>query len=173
MDELKSLIRDIPDFPKEGIIFKDITTLVGNPEGWRKTVDTMTDIFRAIGKIDKVVGIEARGFAIAAPLAYSLNAGLVLVRKPGKLPYKTYQETYQLEYGSDTLEIHQDAVLPGERIILVDDLLATGGTVAATARLLEKCGAIIAGIGFIIELNALNGRSKIDAYPCYSLISYD
>jgi len=171
MNELAALIRDIPDFPQKGIIFKDISTLLLDPKGWAMTIDQLTAHF-ANQPIDKVLGVEARGFAVAAPLAYKLNTGLILARKPGKLPWKTRGVDYQLEYGTARLEIHEDAIKPGENILIVDDLLATGGTVEAAAKLVESFSGRVMGIGFIIELEFLNGKSKIDRYPYFSLIKF-
>jgi adenine phosphoribosyltransferase len=171
MESLAKLIRDIPDFPKPGILFKDITTLLKDAAGWREAVDAMSALF-AGQPVDKVVGVEARGFAFAAPIAYKLGAGLVLVRKPGKLPGETLAYTYELEYGTDTLEIHKDAISEGENVLIVDDLLATGGTVQATAHMVEQLGGKIVGIGFLIELDFLHGREKLDGYSVKSLIHY-
>ncbi|MDA0691555.1 MAG: adenine phosphoribosyltransferase [Nitrospinae bacterium] len=172
MEMLKSAIRDIPDFPKEGIIFKDITPLLANGNTFKKTIDTLKD--RYAGKqIDTVVGIEARGFIFASALAYALGAGTVLVRKPGKLPYKTYKQAYSLEYGNDAVEIHQDAFEPGQRIVLIDDVLATGGTIAATANLIQSNFQVeIVEAAFLIELDFLKGREKIKDLPIYSMMHY-
>ena len=171
MDQLKQIIRDIPDFPKKGIIFKDITTLLGDAKSFHRMVDLLAH--RYIGeKIDQIVGIEARGFILGAALAYKLGTGITLVRKPGKLPSETRSVSYELEYGTDTLEIHEDAISKGENVIIVDDLLATGGTVQATCNMVEKLGGVIKGIGFIIELDFLKGREKIKKYPIFSLIHY-
>ena len=173
MDQLKSLIREVPDFPKPGINFYDITTLLQHPEALRTTVDRFVDLF-ADRHIDKVIGIESRGFMFGPIVAYDLNAGFVPVRKPGKLPYEKIRETYELEYGSDSLEMHRDAVLPGEHVLIVDDLVATGGTGLATARMVEKLGGQVSGFGFIIELTFLDGRRKIEAagHEVVSLIQY-
>jgi adenine phosphoribosyltransferase len=171
MESIKQAIRDIPDFPKAGIIFKDITPVLQNGELFRQAVDALADQF-ADQQIDAIVGVESRGFIFASALAYKLECGLVIVRKPGKLPYKTYQETYELEYGTDSLEIHQDAIQPGQKVLVVDDLLATGGTVKATADLLGKFDAEIVGIGFLIELAFLNGKDKLEGYNVKSLITY-
>lgn len=168
---LSKAIRDIPDFPKKGIIFKDITTLLQNPKLFRQAIDEMHAKYKR-KKIDSVVCVEARGFIFGAILAYKLNAGLVLVRKKGKLPYKTYDITYALEYGSDTLCIHQDAIKKNGRVLIVDDLLATGGTIAAVCRLLKKFSVKIIGISFLIELCFLKGRNKLKGYPVDSIIIY-
>jgi adenine phosphoribosyltransferase len=171
MDDLKSYIREVPDFPKPGILFYDITTLLQNPLALRKTVDRFVWLF-ADRHIDKVVGIESRGFMFGPIVAYNLNAGFVPVRKPGKLPYLKVRESYELEYGQDALEMHQDAVSRGERVLIVDDLIATGGTARATARLVESQGATVAGLGFIIELTFLPGRATLANYDVASLIQY-
>jgi len=173
MESVKQIIRDIPDFPKEGIIFKDIAPLLADASAFRKTINTLKERY-SDKQIDKVVGVEARGFIFASALAYALEAGTTMVRKPGKLPYKTYQETYSLEYGTDTIEIHQDAFQPGERIVLIDDVLATGGTLGATLNLIRNNfqNVEIVETAFLIELNFLNGREKLKDTPIYSLISY-
>jgi adenine phosphoribosyltransferase len=171
MDDLKSHIRQIPDFPKPGILFYDITTLLQNSLTLRMTVDRFVWLF-AERRIDKVVGIESRGFMFAPIMAYDLNAGFVPVRKPGKLPAEKVRETYDLEYGTDTLEMHRDAIQPGEHVLIVDDVVATGGTAAATARLVESLGGVVAGFGFIIELTFLDGRKKLGGYDVASLIQY-
>lgn len=171
MEELKKAIREIPDFPKEGILFYDITTLLQDRTIFKQAIDTMAERF-VDNNVDMIVGIESRGFIFASALAYKLGAGLVLVRKPGKLPYKTYQATYELEYGTDSLEIHQDAVKPGQNVLIVDDLLATGGTVKATAELVKKFDANIIGIAFLIELAFLNGREKLKDYDLTTLITF-
>jgi adenine phosphoribosyltransferase len=171
MDDLKTYIREVPDFPKPGILFYDITTLLQNSLALRKTVDRFVWMF-AERHIDKVVGIESRGFMFGPIVAYNLNAGFVPVRKPGKLPYLKARESYDLEYGSDALEMHQDAVSRGERVLIVDDLIATGGTARATTRLVEQQGATVAGLGFIIELTFLPGRAALDGYEVASLIQY-
>lgn len=172
MEDLKSYIREVPDFPKPGINFYDITTLLKHPLALRMTVDRFAWLFSRGERIDKVVGIEARGFMFAPSLAYSLNAGFVPVRKPRKLPAKTVSESYDLEYGTDRLEMHADAVSPGERVLIVDDVIATGGTAAATGRLVEGLGARIAGFGFIIELTFLPGREKLAGHEVEALIRY-
>lgn len=169
MQDLKSHVRDIPDFPKKGIIFKDITTLLKDRGAFRQAVDSIADEFKN-KKIDYVLSVEARGFIFGAAVAYKLGVGLVPVRKKGKLPHKTYSVTYDLEYGKDTLEIHQDAFKKGDRILIVDDLLATGGTVRAVADLVEKMGGEISGIAFVIELVPLKGREKLKNYKLMSLI---
>jgi adenine phosphoribosyltransferase len=171
MDSIKNAIREVPDFPKKGILFYDITTVLQDGEIFRQAVDAFAEQF-ADQQIDVIVGVESRGFIFASALAYKTGKGLVIVRKPGKLPYKTYQETYELEYGTDTLEIHQDAIQPGQKVLIVDDLLATGGTVKATADLLKNFDAEIVGIGFLIELAFLNGNDKLQGYNVKSLITY-
>lgn len=175
MDDLKKYIREVPDFPKPGINFFDITTLLKDPLALRMTVDRFAWLFSRgarSGPIDKVIGIEARGYMFAPPLAYSLNAGFVPVRKPGKLPAKTVSASYDLEYGKDRLEMHADAVSPGERVLIVDDVIATGGTAKATANLVEGQGGVVAGFGFLIELTFLPGREKLAGYEFESLIRY-
>ena len=170
-DWLKEHIRDIPDFPKPGITFKDITPLLADKKAFAYTVDAIAHHFDR-DEIDKVLGIEARGFIIAAPLAYRFTAGLIPVRKAGKLPWHVESEEYLLEYGTDLLEIHRDAIDPGERILIVDDVLATGGTAAATATLTERCGGKVAGIATIMELAFLGARDKLSSYEILSLVSY-
>jgi adenine phosphoribosyltransferase len=171
-DSLKQLIREVPDFPKPGILFYDITTLLKDKLGFAQLIDSLTAHY--LNKdIDLVLGIEARGFIFGPALAYRLNAGFVPVRKPKKLPAETVKWTYELEYGSDTLEIHKDAIKPGQRIVIVDDLLATGGTARATAALAKSLGADICGLGFIVELDFLNGRQKLEPYEVHSLLHYD
>jgi adenine phosphoribosyltransferase len=172
MDELKAIIRDIPDFPKPGIVFKDITPVLGNGPVFRRVIDTLRNRY-AGKKIDVVAGIEARGFVFAAGLAYALGSGLVIIRKPGKLPYKTFRETYDLEYGKDAVEIHQDAVKPGQTTLIVDDVLATGGTVNAVAKLLKSnFQTEIVEAVFIVELDFLRGREKLPGLPIHSLVHY-
>jgi adenine phosphoribosyltransferase len=171
MDDLKAHIREIPDFPKPGILFYDITTLLQNPLALRMTVDRFVWLF-AQRRIQKVVGIESRGFMFGPIVAYDLNAGFVPVRKPGKLPADKVRETYELEYGNDTLEMHRDAIQPGEHVLIVDDVVATGGTAAATARMVESLGGVVAGFGFIIELTFLDARKKLADYEVASLIQY-
>ena len=170
-DWLKEHIRDIPDFPKPGVTFKDITPLLADKKAFAYTIDSIAHHFDR-DQIDKVLGIEARGFIIAAPLAYRFTAGLIPVRKAGKLPWDVESEEYVLEYGKDLLEIHRDAITPGERILIVDDVLTTGGTAVATATLTERCGGKVAGIATILELTFLGGRERISSYEFLSLVSY-
>src|SRR5512146_1135635 len=171
-DSLKKLVREVPDFPKPGILFYDITTLLKDKLGFATLIDSLTEYY--INKdIDLVIGIEARGFIFGPALAYRLNAGFVPVRKPKKLPAETVRWTYELEYGSDTLEIHKDAVRPGQRIIIVDDLLATGGTAGATVQLVKSLGGEVASLAFVIELDFLKGRKKLAGYEVVSLLHYD
>jgi len=171
--DLKSLIRDIPDFPKPGILFRDITTLLRNPEGLRYTIDTLAQKCDEAGlSADYVVGMESRGFIIGPPLAYKMGAGFIPVRKPGKLPAAVHSVEYELEYGTDRLELHQDAFNPGSRVLIVDDLMATGGTAGATAALVEQTGCELVGFGFIIELRDLGGRQKLPNVPVVTLIEY-
>ena len=169
--DFKDQIRVISDFPKEGISYKDITTLLKNGKMYRAAVDALVERIKP-WRPDVIVGPEARGFLLGAPVAYALGIGFVPVRKPGKLPAKTISETYALEYGFDTLEVHADAIAPGERVVVVDDLLATGGTMLATANLMSKIGAEMLGMGFLIELTSLDGREKLSAYPVFSLVQY-
>ncbi len=170
--ELAELIRDVPDFPKKGVLFKDITTLLKEPEAFRAAIDLLAAPFEH-DDIDVVVGMESRGFIFAAPLAYKLGAGFVPVRKLGRLPAEAIRVEYSLEYGSNILEMHRDAIKPGQRVLVVDDLLATGGTVLATVNLVEQLGGIVAGIGFLVELLFLNGRSNLRDYPkVVSIIQY-
>ena len=171
MMDLKPKIRVIPDFPKPGIRFKDITTLLKDAAAFREAIDGLAAEWRGKG-IELVVGPEARGFVIGAPLAYALGAGLVPVRKAGKLPFKTIKGEYKLEYGKDSLEIHEDALQPGRRVLVVDDLLATGGTISATIDLVKRLGAEIAGVAFLIELTYLNGRETLKDYEVTSLIKF-
>ena len=169
--QLKDFIRNVPDFPVKGIQFKDITTLLKEGEAFAIAVDYMYEPFRQ-KEITKVVGIEARGFIFAAAMAYKLNAGIVPVRKQGKLPAETISEEYQLEYGKDAVEMHVDAIQKGDKVLVVDDLLATGGTAAATCRLVERLGGDIVGVSFLIELTDLKGREKLKSYEVHSLIQY-
>ena len=168
---LKEHIRDIEDFPKPGIVFKDITPLLAHKKAFAYTIDAIAHEYDR-DEIDKVLGIEARGFMVASPLAYRFTAGLIPVRKKGKLPWQVETETYDLEYGTDDLEIHRDAIEPGERILIVDDVLATGGTALATAKLTERCGGKVAGIATIMELGFLKGRERLTEYEFFSLIRY-
>lgn len=170
--DLTKFIRDIPDFPKPGILFKDITPLLASPEAFRETIRRMADHYRG-QKIDAIVAAEARGFIFAAPLALELNAGFVPIRKPGKLPFSTHAFDYELEYGTDRLEIHIDGVTPGQNVLMVDDLLATGGTIAACCNLVEKLGANIAGCCFLVHLAFLKGAEKIAPRETFSLIRYE
>ena len=172
MDDLKKLIREVPDYPKPGIRFYDLTTLLKDKRGFHSLIDQLCGHYEG-RTIDIVAGIEARGFIFAPALAYRLNAGFVPVRKPKKLPAKTTSISYSLEYGTDSLEIHEDAVKPGQRVIICDDLLATGGTAAATAKLIEKLGGIVEGAAFAVELTFLNGRRKLSSLDVFSLIQYD
>jgi adenine phosphoribosyltransferase len=169
---LKEYVRDIPDFPRPGVVFKDITPLLADEVAFRATVDALAERFSA-EHIDKVLGIEARGFIVAAPVAYRFGAGFVPVRKAGKLPWQVEKEEYVLEYGTDLLEIHRDALAPGERALIVDDVMATGGTAAAAARLVERLGGEVAGLGFIIELAFLGGRGKLQGHNAVALITYE
>ena len=171
MENLRKLIREVPDFPKPGINFYDITTLLQNAEGLKNTIEAL-DGFVAGEKVDTVIGVESRGFIFATPLAIRLNAGFVPVRKPKKLPAEKVSISYDLEYGQDTLEMHKDAVGEGHRVLIVDDLLATGGTARAVVDLVEGLGGVIVGLLFVIELDFLNGRSKFDGYNVQSLIRY-
>ncbi|MEC4814500.1 MAG: adenine phosphoribosyltransferase [Scytonema sp. PMC 1069.18] len=171
--DLKSLIRDIPDFPKPGILFRDITTLLRDPEGLRYTIDLFAEKVDALNLMpDFVVGMESRGFIFGSPLAYKLGSGFIPVRKPGKLPGAVHSVEYALEYGTDRLEIHQDALHSGCRVLIVDDLIATGGTAAATAKLVDKIGCELVGFGFIIELQDLNGRQYLPDVPIITLVEY-
>lgn len=170
--DLTKFIRDIPDFPKPGIVFKDITPLLASPEAFRETIRQMAEHYRG-QKIDAVVAAEARGFIFAAPLALELNAGFVPIRKPGKLPFSTHAFNYELEYGSDTLEIHIDGVSPGQNVLMVDDLLATGGTIAACCNLVEKLGANVVGCCFLIHLAFLSGAQKIAPREVFSLMTFE
>jgi len=171
MIDLKSLIREVPDFPKPGINFYDITTLLKDPAGWRATIDALKEHYAGI-EADVVVGIEARGFFFAPAMAYALGAGFVPVRKPGKLPAETETVEYALEYGFDRLQVHRDAIRPGTRVLILDDVLATGGTAAAVASLVERLGGTVIGLGFVIELDFLNGRSKLAGRELFSLLHY-
>jgi adenine phosphoribosyltransferase len=171
MDDLKQMIREVPDFPKKGILFYDITTLLKDKTGFKKVIDSLTEGVRAL-KPDAVLGIEARGFIFAPALAYNLGAGFVPIRKPKKLPAETERISYELEYGIDTLEMHKDAVQPGMRVVIADDLLATGGTALASVRLVEKLGGKVAALTFVIELEFLKGRDRLVGYDVVSLLKY-
>jgi len=170
--EIREAIRDIPDFPKPGIVFKDITPLLGNGGLFRQTIDLLADRYRS-QSIDMVLGIESRGFIIGAALAYRLGAGFCIVRKPGKLPYETHRATYDLEYGSDTLEVHRDGLKPNARVLIVDDLMATGGTASAAAELVPKLGGKVVECAFVIELAFLKGREKLKPHGVFSLVQYE
>jgi len=171
VEELKQKIRDIPDFPKKGILFKDITTLLSDAEAFSRAVNLIAERYRD-KKIDSIVCIEARGFIFGGALSYRLGTGLIPVRKAGKLPYKTYKATYELEYGTDTLEIHQDAIQPGQRVLIIDDLLATGGTTNAVANLVRQLEGEVVELAFLIELTFLEGRKKLIDYEVFSLIKF-
>ena len=171
IEELKQRIREIPDFPKTGILFRDITPLLSDGRAFHQTIDLLGERY-VDQKVDIVVGVEARGFIMGAALAYKLGAGNALVRKEGKLPFKTNRATYALEYGTDTLEIHQDAIKPGQRVVLADDLLATGGTISAAAELVRQLGGEIVELAFLIELTSLRGRERLASLPVFSLIQY-
>jgi adenine phosphoribosyltransferase len=169
---IKSLVRDIPDFPKPGVVFKDITPLLADRESFSCCVDDLAGRFEALG-VDKVIGVEARGFIIAAPIAYRLGAGFVPVRKKGKLPSLVYSDTYELEYGADTLEVHTDAIGRGERALLIDDVLATGGTASSARRLVDKLGGLTVGFGCVLELGFLGGRRRLPGLAIEALASYE
>jgi adenine phosphoribosyltransferase len=171
IERLRALIRDVPDFPQQGIVFKDITPLLADEAGFSMAIDLIVAHFGR-GNVDKVVGIEARGFILASPVAYHFGAGFVPVRKAGKLPWDSESEEYELEYGTETLEIHRDAFHPGERVLIVDDVLATGGTARATAKLVERLGAKVVGIACLIELSFLKGRDQLQGYDFFALITY-
>ena len=171
MDALRSAIRDVPDFPKKGVVFKDITPLLADADLLRRAVDAFVARWRDRG-ITKIVGIESRGFLFAAPLAYALGAGLTIVRKPGKLPWRTVRQVYDLEYGQDSLEMHLDAVGPGERVLVVDDVLATGGTADATGRLVSRQGGTLVGFSFLVELGFLDGARRLGSERVHSLLKY-
>ena len=171
MDQLKAYIREVPDFPKPGILYYDITTLLENAHALRMTVDQFVWLFAGL-HVDKVVGIESRGFMFGSIVAYNLNAGFVPMRKPGKLPAHTVEQSYELEYGEDSLEMHSDGIAPGERVLIVDDLIAIGGTAAAAAQLVEAVGGEVVGLGFVVELGFLGGREKLKGHSVESLIKY-
>jgi adenine phosphoribosyltransferase len=171
-NELRDCVRDIADFPKPGVTFKDITPLLSDTDAFRSTIDLISGHFEG-QRVDRVLGVEARGFIIAAPVAYKFGAAFIPVRKAGKLPWEIERVEYELEYGSDLLEIHRDAIAPGDRVVIVDDVLATGGTAAATVRLVEKLGGVVAGLAFVIDLAFLNGREKLAGYDVLTLITYE
>ena len=168
---VKALVRDIVDYPHAGVIFRDITPLLGNAEGFQRAVVDLVHRFDGV-QVDRVLGMEARGFILAAPVAFRIGAGFVPVRKQGKLPWAVVREEYTLEYGSDKLEMHRDAIHPGERVLIIDDVLATGGTASATCRLVEALGGVVAGLGFLIEIGELDGRSKLAGRTIESLAVY-
>ena len=170
-DDLRAKIREVPDFPKPGILFYDITTLLKDPESFREVIDRMADQVKD-ARVDLVVGMESRGFIFSAPLAYKLGAGFVPVRKLGKLPAETIEVEYELEYGTATLEIHKDAIKPGQRVLIVDDLLATGGTVMGTLELVRRLGGEVAGLSFMVELTALHGREQLGEFTINTLLTY-
>lgn len=171
MEKLRELIRDIPDYPKPGILFRDITPLLSNPEALGVATDALAEPFMD-KQVDIVAAAEARGFIFAVPMAMKLGAGFVPIRKPGKLPYEVHKYTYELEYGTDELQLHQDAIKPGQRVLVVDDLLATGGTMEACCRLLERCEAKIVGCSFLINLTVLDGANRLEPYAIHSVIEY-
>ena len=171
VDQIKALVRDVPDFPEPGIVFKDITPVLADENAFSTIIDLIVVHFGR-GNVDKVVGIEARGFILAAPVAYHFGAGVIPVRKKGKLPWRTVETTFTLEYGEATLQLHEDAVQPGERVLIVDDVLATGGTAAAAASLVERIGGKVCGIACLIELEFLNGREKLPQYDLFTMIRY-
>jgi adenine phosphoribosyltransferase len=171
MNEIKRFIRDVPDFPKPGIVFKDITPLLADAGAFRAMIDALVAPYR--GRVDTVLGIESRGFIIGAAAALALGTGIAIVRKPGKLPHRTHRASYELEYGSDTLEIHHDAVGNGHRVLLLDDLLATGGTASAAIELVGRCGGIVTACAFVIELGFLGGRARLAPHEVHALVRYD
>ncbi len=170
-NEIKKMIRDIPDFPQPGILFRDITPLIGDAHGLAAIIDQVAEPW--LGKIDQVLGIESRGFIVGAPVAYRLGVGLTIARKPGKLPYLTIAESYELEYGTAALQVHQDGLSGRSRVLIVDDLLATGGTALAAVKLVQKLGGQVAGCAFVIELSALRGRQRLEPCTCSSLVQYE
>jgi len=169
--DLKQYIRTIPDFPRAGIMFRDITTLLENPVAYKAVLDDLEKYFKE-KKVDKIAGIESRGFIFGAALADRLNTGFVLIRKSGKLPGGVHVESYDLEYGTDKLEMHKDSIKPDESVVLIDDLLATGGTISAAVKLIEQAKGVVAGIGFVIELDALKGREQLNGYDVHTLVHY-
>ncbi|MEW6239119.1 MAG: adenine phosphoribosyltransferase [Candidatus Omnitrophota bacterium] len=170
--DLKSILRQVPDFPKPGINFIDVTTLILDPKAFQWTIDALAEPYKG-KKIDKIAAIESRGFLFGAPLALQLNAGLAILRKPNKLPAETYSYSYELEYGKDSIEIHKDAINSGERVVVVDDLLATGGTVQAALELMKNFSCVVEGVSFVVELTFLSGREKLKPHPVYSLVTYE
>ncbi|MGA6970457.1 MAG: adenine phosphoribosyltransferase [Candidatus Binatus sp.] len=170
-EEIKKLIRNVPDFPKPGIMFRDFTPLIADARGLAAVIDQLAQPY--LGKVDTVVGIESRGFIVGAPVAYRLGVGLAIARKPGKLPFHTFDQAYDLEYGSASLQMHQDSIADKGRVLIVDDLLATGGTAAAAVQLVHKIGGNVIGCAFVVELDALKGRDRLAPVNCYSLIHYD
>lgn len=169
--DLASMIRDVPDFPKKGVVFKDITTLIKDPQAFRESVDILADHYVGQG-VQVVVAVEARGYIFGAPVAYKLGAGFVPVRKAGKLPAEILREEYELEYGTDSVEVHRDGIQPGQKVLIVDDLIATGGSAAATARLVERLGGEVVGIAFLIELGFLEGVEKLKEYDVFTVLEY-
>lgn len=172
MKNLEDYVTTIPDFPKPGIMFRDVTTIVQDPDGFKLAVDQLVDAAKDMNA-DVIMGSESRGFVFGCPVAYALGKGFIMARKKGKLPRETISEEYDLEYGTATLEIHTDSITPGQRVVIVDDLIATGGTVEAMVKLVERCGGVVAGIVFVLELKGLNGRDKLKGYDVRSLISYE
>jgi adenine phosphoribosyltransferase len=170
-EQLKKLIRDVPDFPRSGILFRDITPLISDARGLAEVIEQISEPW--LGKVDQVLGIESRGFIIGAPVAYRLGVGLTIARKPGKLPHETIDESYELEYGTAALQMHRDGLAGRSRILIIDDLLATGGTAMAAVKLVQKLGGQVAGCAFLIELAALLGRQRLEPVPCTSLLQYD
>jgi adenine phosphoribosyltransferase len=171
VDDFKHLIRDVPDFPKPGILFRDITPLLADPRGFATVIDRLAEPY--LGKVDSVLGIESRGFIVGAPVAYRLGVGLTIARKPGKLPFRTVDESYELEYGTASLQMHEDAVKPGSRVLIVDDLLATGGTARAAIKLAHRLGGEVVACAFVVELGALGGRERVAPTECSALLRYD
>ena len=171
MDLVRSLVRDVPDFPKKGILFRDITPVLSHPDAFRQVVDALASRYRGRG-VTRIAGIESRGFIFGSALAYALGVGFVILRKPGKLPRPTFSATYALEYGQDTLHMHQDALGPSDKVVIMDDLIATGGTAKAAAELVSKAQASLVEIAFVIELSALEGRKRLDGLPVFSLLTY-
>lgn len=169
--DLRRFIRDVPDFPKPGILFRDVTPLLADPHAFRRAVEAVAAPFRD-ARVERVIGIESRGFLLGAPVALALGAGLVIVRKPGKLPWKTVRASYALEYGEDSVEMHVDAIQKGQRVLVVDDLVATGGTAAAAVQLAREAGAEVVGASFLIELSVLQGRKRLDGIPIHAVVEY-